>query len=156
MVKPTVLVISNTVSECLVISELFVDLVQYIDYEIDISNITDYEHEYDIFIYDYDNLDLSNGTFCSDNAQPVSTSALITTDNMVGDPVVDHDGVIDKRCNIVLTSSTDDVFISNLIDMDTDIIVVQKKLNRDIVKHLLFICSMICKQSTFCNQTIVI
>ena len=147
MVKPTVLVISNTVSECLVISELFVDLVQYIDYEIDISNITDYEDKYDIFIYDYDNLDLSNCTFCTDNTQPVLLSALITTDNV--------DDLIDKRCNIVLTSNTDDVFISNLIDMDTDI-VVQKKLDRDLVKYLMFICSMLCKQSTFCNQTIVI
>lgn len=149
MVKPTVLVISNTVSECLVISELFVDLVQYIDYEIDISNITDYEDKYDIFIYDYDNLGLSNGTFCTDNIQHGLISALITTDS------VDDDDLIDKRCNIVLTSNTDDVFISNLIDMDTDI-VVQKKLDRDLVKHLMFIWSMICKQSTFCNQTIVI
>jgi len=147
MVKPTVLVISNTVSECLIISELFVDLVQYIDYEIDISNITDYEDGYDIFIYDYDNLGLSNGTFCTE--QDPQISALITRDS------VDDDVFIDKRCNIVLTSNTDDVFISNLIDMDTDI-VVQKKLDRDLVKHLMFIWSMICKQSTFCNQTIVI
>lgn len=117
MVKPTVLVISNTVSECLIISELFVDLVQYIDYEIDISNITDYEgeREYDIFIYDYDNLGLSNGTFCTE--QDPQISALITRDS------VDDDVLIDKRCNIVLTSNTDDVFISNLIDMDTDIVV---------------------------------
>ena len=150
MVKPTVLVISNTVSECLIISELFVDLVQYIDYEIDISNITDYEYEkYDIFIYDYDNLSLSNGTFCTDNMQTVLLSALMSIDH------VDHDVLIDKRCNIVLTSNTDDVFISNLIDMGADII-VQKNLDRDLVKHLMLICSMICKQSTFCNQTIVI
>jgi hypothetical protein len=93
MIKPNVMVIGKTTMECLTICRFFNDHAKFVDYETDLSRIIDNDFIiYDVFVYDYDNIDHSLVCFAS---------------NVI---------------NIVLVSGTDSESLNNLINMGADII----------------------------------
>ena len=94
MTKPNVMVIGKTTMECLTICMFFNDHARFVDYETDLLRIIDNDFvTYDIFVYDYDNIDHSLVRFMP---------------NVI---------------NIVLVSDTDSEFLNNLISMGADIII---------------------------------
>jgi len=93
MKKPNVMVIGKTTMECLTICRFFNDHARFVDYETDLLRIIDNDFIiYDVFVYDYDNIDHSLVWFAS---------------NVI---------------NIVLVSDTDSESLNNLISMGADII----------------------------------
>ena len=94
MIKPTIMVIGKTTMDCLTICNFFNEYVKYVDYETNLLRIIvdDYD-TYDIFVYDYDNIDHSLVTFAP---------------NVI---------------NIVLVSSTDDLDLNHLMVLGADIII---------------------------------
>jgi hypothetical protein len=94
MIKPNVMVIGKTTLECLTICSFFNEYARYVDYETDLLRIIDNDFvTYDIFVYDYDNIDHSLVRFMP---------------NVI---------------NIVLVSDTEVDFSNRLIDFGADIII---------------------------------
>ena len=93
MIKPNVMVIGKTTMECLTICSFFNDHARFVDYETNLLRIIDDDFIiYDIFVYDYDNIDHDLVWF------------------------------VPNVINIVLVSDTDSDFLNNLISMGADII----------------------------------
>jgi hypothetical protein len=88
------MVIGKTTMECLTICRGFNSHARFVDYETDLLRIIDNDYDtYDIFVYDYENLDHRLVRF------------------------------IPNVINIVLVSSTDDLDLNHLMVLGADIIV---------------------------------
>jgi transcriptional antiterminator len=94
MIKPNVMVIGKTTMECLTICRVFDDHARFVDYETDLLRIIDDDFIiYDIFVYDYDNIDHDLVRF------------------------------VPNVINIVICGNNDSEFLNNLISMGADIII---------------------------------
>ena len=59
--KPTIMVVGVNVDDCVCICDMFNDYAKYIDYETNITQLSEYDYNaYDIIIYDYDNIVKNN------------------------------------------------------------------------------------------------
>lgn len=94
MIKLYVMVIGKTTLECLTICTFFNEYTMFVDYETDLLRLIDNDFvNYDIFVYDYDNIDHSLVRF------------------------------VPNVINIVLTSNTEVDFLNRLIEIGADIII---------------------------------
>jgi hypothetical protein len=92
--KPKVLIIGDTALDCLGISYYFTNFVEFIDYETVLSDVSfDDYRKYDVFVYDYDNIDHNYLNFFS------------------------------EVINVVLISSADDLELSRIMNSGVDIII---------------------------------
>lgn len=120
MIKPTIMVIGKTTMDCLTICNFFNEYTRFVDYETNLLSIIDDDYDnYDIFVYDYDNIDHNLVTF------------------------------LPNVINIVLVSSSaDDLDLNRLIVLGADII-IRKDLDDETIKNTMLICSLIIKSNSY-------
>ena len=113
--KPTILVVGNTETECNIMINLLTEYAEYIDYETLVSNISEYDY------YNYNNI------------IPLYSSNNTNTNN-------NNDN--DNNIKILVTNNTDENYISHLMKKGFDM-VIPHELNKYNAKHMINIYYMI-------------
>lgn len=107
MIKPSIMVIGKTTMECLTICRFFNDHAMFVDYETNLLRIIDDDYDtYDIFVYDYDNIDHNLVTFTSNviNIVLISDTDVLTSNRLVS-----------MGADIIIQKELDDDTIKNIM-----------------------------------------
>lgn len=127
IMKPTILIISNSIMECKYISDIFSPYAGYVDYETNITDINDNDYNnYNIIIYDFDNI--------HDNNKEYLLNLIHFSSNSI---------------KILLTENTDEEQMLTLMDLGIDII-LPNPISKDKIKHTMLVYDLITKQTEKC------